>query len=92
MLWSHVTVMFLQDQQTPLHLAAREGHISIVKLLLAEGADVNVMDNVVSVWYDPICVLNSYLSYIYVQARVFADRLSEPQIMLMSCVIEYSSA
>ena len=38
--------MFLQDQLTPLHLAAREGHNTIVKLLLEEGTDVNVMDNV----------------------------------------------
>ena len=38
--------MFLQIQWTPLHLAAMEGHTSIVKLLLEEGADVNVMDNV----------------------------------------------
>ena len=38
--------MFLQYQWTPLHVAAREGHISIVKLLLEEGANVNVMNNV----------------------------------------------
>ena len=39
--------MFLQDLQcTALHVAAGEGRISIVKLLLEEGADVNVMDNV----------------------------------------------
>ena len=38
--------MCLQDQWTPLHLAAMKGRIGIVKLLLEEGADVNVMDNV----------------------------------------------
>ena len=38
--------MFLQYHWTPLHQAAVKGHISIVKLLLEEGADVNVMDDV----------------------------------------------
>ena len=38
--------MFLQGQWTPLHLAARKGRINIVKVLLEEGADVNIMDDV----------------------------------------------
>ena len=31
---------------TPLHLAATRSRINIVKVLLEEGADVNIMDNV----------------------------------------------
>ena len=38
--------MFLQDQQTPLHVAAEQDHADIVKVLLEEGADVNVKDEV----------------------------------------------
>ena len=38
--------MFLQRQWTPLHLAANWGNADIVKVLLEEGADVNIMDNV----------------------------------------------
>ncbi|CAG0912178.1 unnamed protein product, partial [Cyprideis torosa] len=32
------------DKQTPLHLASRRGHHSIVDLLLAQGADLNIRD------------------------------------------------
>ena len=32
----------MQKQLTPLHLAAFEGHIDIVKLLVKNGANVNV--------------------------------------------------
>ena len=39
--------MFLQeDYNTPLHIAAMEGCISIANVLLEEGTDVNVMDEV----------------------------------------------
>ena len=38
--------MFLQDDDTPLHNAAACGHTDIVKMLLREGADVNVKNEV----------------------------------------------
>ena len=38
--------MFLQNQWTPLHLAAYGGNADIVKVLLEEGADVNAKDKV----------------------------------------------
>ena len=39
--------MFLQDHDTPLHYAAREGHTDVVQLLINKGADINAK-NIVS--------------------------------------------
>lgn len=41
------------DQRTALHLAASEGHASIVELLLAYQADVNLQDR----WHKTVSVL-----------------------------------
>ena len=38
--------MFLQDHQTPLHRAARVGLTDIMKVLIENGADVNIKDKV----------------------------------------------
>ena len=38
--------MFLQVDDTPLHDAAARGHTDIVKMLLREGADINVKNEV----------------------------------------------
>ena len=46
MLLSHITVMFLQDHDTPLHDAAREGYTDVVQLLIDKGADINAKDSV----------------------------------------------
>ena len=36
--------MFLQYHQTPLHLAAMEGHTDIVQLLIDKRADIHAKD------------------------------------------------
>ena len=38
--------MFLQWQQTPLHYAVLYGHIEVIKILLAKGADINAKNEV----------------------------------------------
>ena len=35
---------FSLNQQTPLHLAARKGHMNTVELLINNGADINIQD------------------------------------------------
>ena len=37
---------FLQDGDTPIHLALRYGHVEVVEKLISSGADVNVVDKV----------------------------------------------
>ena len=36
----------VQDKFTPLHIAAQEGHYSIVECLITSGTDVNIVSNV----------------------------------------------
>ena len=41
--------MLLQYQQTPLHLSASNGHIDIVQMLISQGANIHVKDEVVKI-------------------------------------------
>ena len=41
-----IPVMILQWQQTPLHDAVLGGHIEVIKILLAKGADINAKNEV----------------------------------------------
>ena len=36
---------FSLKKWTPLHIAAREGHMNTVELLINNGADINIQDN-----------------------------------------------
>ncbi len=36
----------MQDQSTPLHWAATQGHVEVAKALLAKGANVNAINEV----------------------------------------------
>ena len=38
--------MLLQNHETPLHYAAREGHTDVVQLLIDKGADINAKNKV----------------------------------------------
>ena len=42
----YITVMFLQDHNTPLHLAAYNGNTGVVEMLVREGADVEAKNKV----------------------------------------------
>ncbi len=42
----NILTTFLQNGSTPLMVAAQEGHLSVVELLVSEGAQVNSQDNV----------------------------------------------
>ena len=46
----HVMCM-LQDGQTALYIASKEGHIAVVKLLLELSADVSISDKVLYMSY-----------------------------------------
>ena len=39
-------MVLLQNQQTPLHLSSKSGHVGIVDVLLSHGADIHVKDRV----------------------------------------------
>ena len=42
-----VSMVMTQEGLTALHFASQEGHVTIVRLLLEKGADVNICNKVV---------------------------------------------
>ena len=40
----HSITMFAQEKETPLHIAAREGHVSIVEALIESKVDLNAVE------------------------------------------------
>ena len=38
--------IYFQHKQTPLHIAAPRGHVSVVQCLITSGADVEAVDDV----------------------------------------------
>jgi len=42
----NIICYFLQDGDTPIHLASSNGHVQVVEKLISSGADVNVVNEV----------------------------------------------
>ena len=43
---THKLMIFKQDQHTPLHDAAANGHVEVIEELIKSGADVNSVQKV----------------------------------------------
>ena len=41
-----IIIIYFQDKQTPLHIAAQQGHVSVVQCLITSGADLEAVDDV----------------------------------------------
>ena len=41
-----LTTVAIQNESTPLHSAAWNGHLGVVKILIKSGADINIINNV----------------------------------------------
>ena len=57
---------FKKDKKTPLHVAAGEGHLSVVEVLIRSHADINAVD-IVSQYID---IIKQFIRIIYVDISV----------------------
>ena len=39
-------ILFLQHERTPVHFAAKDGHVEVIELLMKHGANINCADEV----------------------------------------------
>ena len=56
LLYDELSFTILQDQSTPLIMAAKEGHADVVQLLLSAGANKEATDEVILVIDDCMAV------------------------------------
>ena len=60
-----VSMIMIQEGATALYFASQEGHVTVVKLLLKKGADVNICNKVVTPFYIIAERLSARQMYVY---------------------------